>query len=447
MTGNCSFNLEGIDEEGRLQLVTGKIASGKTSFGISLAEQEEEIISNLESVEGAFYANSPEAVKAILKLKPETKFAVLLDDITANLSYDVERRQIVELVSNLVDAGHRVILTGTVLDDFPAELLYFGEGEWDDATRDVYHLPERGRAEYREIYRVGGQLDTETACSFPAAHPSQAFDSQEIPEFEFDVDEDDQKNEPKYDEGDLILTPEEYDKSDPQTYIRDGFKIVGWYESGDEIVYQLSYVPEDQDDGEIFESDIEEKGSIEVVEDGGYIHNYKKNREEDLTKVSGVGLVEEARLRREGYTTVEDLQVATQSDLSSVDGIGNALAARIKADVGEVEQDEELSLSEFLELSRGQQRKRVKIALAQQTADDELPDDLFQPDERFPPQIHLDHLESQLDYNLGQVDGFFELDWSEKCDVAKIAANNDLGLEATENIIQRILASAGDASC
>lgn len=79
--------------------------------------------------------------------------------------------------------------------------------------------------------------------------------------------------------------------------------------------------------------------------------------------------------------------------------------------------------------------------------EDELDEDLFNPDEQFPPQFHLDNLESKLDFNLGQVDRFFELDWSSKCDLAKIAVENDLDRESTETIVQMSLASAGDASC
>jgi hypothetical protein len=71
-----------------------------------------------------------------------------------------------------------------------------------------------------------------------------------------------------------------------------------------------------------------------------------------------------------------------------------------------------------------------------EVSDDEFPEELFEPDERFPPAFHLDNLESQLDFNLGQVDGFFELDWSAKCDLAKIAVEEDLDLENVETILE-----------
>lgn len=56
--------------------------------------------------------------------------------------------------------------------------------------------------------------------------------------------------------------------------------------------------------------------------------------ERDLTDVSGIGVHKAKALRAGGYESIKDLHLATQGDLSDVDGIGNALAARIKADVG-----------------------------------------------------------------------------------------------------------------
>jgi large subunit ribosomal protein L32e len=62
---------------------------------------------------------------------------------------------------------------------------------------------------------------------------------------------------------------------------------------------------------------------------------------EELEDISGVGPSKADALREAGYETVEDVKAASQSELSEVDGIGNALAARIKADVGGLEVDEE----------------------------------------------------------------------------------------------------------
>jgi large subunit ribosomal protein L32e len=61
----------------------------------------------------------------------------------------------------------------------------------------------------------------------------------------------------------------------------------------------------------------------------------------DLEDISGVGPSKADALREAGYESVEDVRAASQAELSEVDGIGNALAARIKADVGGLEVTEE----------------------------------------------------------------------------------------------------------
>ncbi|ERG95037.1 MAG: ribosomal protein L32E [Haloquadratum walsbyi J07HQW2] len=53
--------------------------------------------------------------------------------------------------------------------------------------------------------------------------------------------------------------------------------------------------------------------------------------------ISGVGSDRAESLREAGYESFEDIRAASQSALADIDGIGNALAARIKADVGELE--------------------------------------------------------------------------------------------------------------
>ncbi|ESP88909.1 50S ribosomal protein L32e [Candidatus Halobonum tyrrellensis] len=62
---------------------------------------------------------------------------------------------------------------------------------------------------------------------------------------------------------------------------------------------------------------------------------------EELEDISGVGPSKAEALREAGYESVEDVQAASQSELADVDGVGNALAARIKADVGGLEVDTE----------------------------------------------------------------------------------------------------------
>jgi len=68
----------------------------------------------------------------------------------------------------------------------------------------------------------------------------------------------------------------------------------------------------------------------------------------ELTDISGVGDAKAEALREAGFETVEDVRLADQSELAEADGVGNALAARIKADVGglEVESDTEAEVED-----------------------------------------------------------------------------------------------------
>ncbi|KDE60324.1 50S ribosomal protein L32 [Halostagnicola sp. A56] len=62
---------------------------------------------------------------------------------------------------------------------------------------------------------------------------------------------------------------------------------------------------------------------------------------EELESISGVGASKADALRDAEYESVTDVKEASQDDLAEIDGIGNALAARIKADVGDLEVSEE----------------------------------------------------------------------------------------------------------
>jgi large subunit ribosomal protein L32e len=62
---------------------------------------------------------------------------------------------------------------------------------------------------------------------------------------------------------------------------------------------------------------------------------------ESLEDISGVGPSKADGLRDAGYESVEDIKAASQSELADVEGIGNALAARVKADVGDLEVSED----------------------------------------------------------------------------------------------------------
>ncbi|QLK27101.1 50S ribosomal protein L32e [Natrinema zhouii] len=60
-----------------------------------------------------------------------------------------------------------------------------------------------------------------------------------------------------------------------------------------------------------------------------------------LEDISGVGESKADALRDAGFESIEDVKDADQDDLADADGVGNALAARIKADVGDLEVTDE----------------------------------------------------------------------------------------------------------
>ncbi|MEF8880961.1 MAG: 50S ribosomal protein L32e [Halapricum sp.] len=62
---------------------------------------------------------------------------------------------------------------------------------------------------------------------------------------------------------------------------------------------------------------------------------------EELTDISGVGDAKAEALIEAGFESVEDVRAASQEELAEANGVGNALAARIKADVGGLEVSEE----------------------------------------------------------------------------------------------------------
>ena len=78
----------------------------------------------------------------------------------------------------------------------------------------------------------------------------------------------------------------------------------------------------DEEDETAGEADTEEDDEPEITE---------------LTDISGVGDAKAETLRESGFTSVDHIRGASQEELADVDGIGMALAARIKADVGDLE--------------------------------------------------------------------------------------------------------------
>jgi large subunit ribosomal protein L32e len=106
----------------------------------------------------------------------------------------------------------------------------------------------------------------------------------------------------------------------------------------------------DAEDAETDETDVEETeaGEAEAEETEAEADESDVDEYEDLTDISGVGNAKAAAIEGAGYETVDDVRGASQEELAAIDGVGNALAARIKADVGglEVEAETEAEVEE-----------------------------------------------------------------------------------------------------
>jgi large subunit ribosomal protein L32e len=97
---------------------------------------------------------------------------------------------------------------------------------------------------------------------------------------------------------------------------------------------------------------------------------------QDLEDVSGVGPSKADALREAGYETVEDVKAASQAELAEVEGVGNALAARIKADVGglEVSEETEAEVEEETEAEAAEAEEPVETELRPRGHADKTPD-------------------------------------------------------------------------
>jgi large subunit ribosomal protein L32e len=98
---------------------------------------------------------------------------------------------------------------------------------------------------------------------------------------------------------------------------------------------------------------------------------------QELEDVSGVGPSKADALRDAGFDSVEDVKAASQDDLAEVEGIGNALAARIKADVGglEVEEETEAEIEEEeTEQADAETEEEVETELQPRGLVDKTPD-------------------------------------------------------------------------
>jgi large subunit ribosomal protein L32e len=103
---------------------------------------------------------------------------------------------------------------------------------------------------------------------------------------------------------------------------------------GTALAGRIETALEDLEDDEADEAETESDDADEA--DADPLEDY-----DDLTDISGVGDAKAESLREAGFESAEDVARASQDELAEVDGVGNALAARIKADVGGLEVSEE----------------------------------------------------------------------------------------------------------
>jgi len=89
---------------------------------------------------------------------------------------------------------------------------------------------------------------------------------------------------------------------------------------------------------------------------------------EELTDIDGVGESKAEALREAGFETVEDLRKASQERIAETEGVGKALAARIKADVGGLEVEEEVE-EDFVEEEEKEEEEVAEVVSAAELSD------------------------------------------------------------------------------
>jgi large subunit ribosomal protein L32e len=97
---------------------------------------------------------------------------------------------------------------------------------------------------------------------------------------------------------------------------------------------------------------------------------------QDIEDISGVGATKAEALREAGYDSIEDVKAASQAELAEVEGVGNALAARIKADVGEleIEDDAEAEIEDEEDVEAAEETEEVRTELRARGHADKTPD-------------------------------------------------------------------------
>ena len=120
------------------------------------------------------------------------------------------------------------------------------------------------------------------------------------------------------------------------------------------------------------EAEIEELEPDDAGEDEAEDEDDDEPEIEDLTDISGVGDSKAGSLEDAGYGTVDKVRGASQDELAEVDGIGMALAARIKADVGDLDVSEEVEAE--VEDEEAEEAEDVETELQPRGLVDKTPD-------------------------------------------------------------------------
>jgi len=90
--------------------------------------------------------------------------------------------------------------------------------------------------------------------------------------------------------------------------------------------------------------------------------------DKELTDVDGVGESKAEALREEGFENVEALRKASQDRIAETEGVGKALAARIKADVGGLEVEEDVE-EEFIPEEEEEEEEVAEVVSAAELSD------------------------------------------------------------------------------
>jgi large subunit ribosomal protein L32e len=112
-------------------------------------------------------------------------------------------------------------------------------------------------------------------------------------------------------------------------------------EASDEVDMAVEELGSDTEDTETSEAESDDSaGEVESDDGTGEAESDEDDEITELTDISGVGEAKAEALEEAGYGSIDYIRGASQDELADVDGVGMALAARIKADVGDIDLDE-----------------------------------------------------------------------------------------------------------